>query len=67
MSLAAINDWLSGPDTKPQPNPIAIAFFSPVAIRTFLRDIRNAAHEDDVIEREGRLDREALAESEAVS
>jgi hypothetical protein len=67
MSLAAIDAWLSEPDTKPQPKPIAIAFFSNDSIRAFIRTLRSEEREDAVIEREDRLDREAFAESEAAA
>ena len=60
--LAAIDAWLSEPDTKPQAKPIAFAFFSNDAIRTFVKTLRAEDREDAVIEREDRIDREAIAE-----
>jgi hypothetical protein len=65
MSLAAIDAWLSEPDTKPQRKPIAFAFFSNEAIRTFVKALRAEEREDAEIEREECLDREAFAKSEA--
>jgi hypothetical protein len=65
--LAAIDAWLSEPDVKPQPKPIAIAFFSPEAIRTFIKTLHAEEREDALIKREDRLDREASAESDGAA
>jgi hypothetical protein len=65
--LTAIDKWLGLPDRTPQPMPIAIAFFSNDAIRTFVKTLRAEEREDAEIEREDRLDREARAEADAAA